>query len=81
LLANTLAVRRRIETGDVTGPRILTAGLALYPPDGIPYYVRDAVPTELLKLLPQPGTAAQATDTVRTNLDAGADIGRRRGVE
>jgi imidazolonepropionase-like amidohydrolase len=52
----------------------LTAGLALYPPNGTPYYVRDAVPTEVLKLLPQPATAAQATETVRANLDAGADI-------
>ena len=32
LLANTLAIRRRIGTGEVAGPRILTAGLGLYPP-------------------------------------------------
>src|SRR5439155_11297868 len=74
LLPNTIALRRRIERQDVAGPRILTAGLALYPPDGIPYYLKDAVPPELLKLLPQPATAAQATATVRANLDAGADI-------
>lgn len=36
-LANTLALRRRIESGEVTGPRILTAGSALYPADGVPY--------------------------------------------
>lgn len=74
LLDNTLEIRRRIEAGDVAGPRILTAGLALYPPDGIPFYVRDAVPPNLLALLPQPSTAAQGTDTVRSNLNGGADI-------
>ena len=30
LLANTVALRRRVETGAVNGPRILTAGLALF---------------------------------------------------
>jgi imidazolonepropionase-like amidohydrolase len=74
LLANTLGIRRRIETGDVAGPRILTAGLPLYPQDGIPFYVRDAVPPDLLKVLPQPPTAARATEMVRENLDGGADI-------
>ncbi len=73
-VANTLAIRRRIENGEVSGPRIFTAGLALYPPDGIPFYVRDAVPPDLLKVLPQPSTAALATETVRANLNSGADI-------
>ena len=36
---NTVALRRRIETGDVAGPRISTSGLPLYPPAGIPYYI------------------------------------------
>jgi imidazolonepropionase-like amidohydrolase len=74
LLANTLAIRRRIETGEIAGPRILTAGLAIYPPNAIPYYVKDVVPPDLLELLPQPATAALAVDAVRENLDRGADI-------
>jgi imidazolonepropionase-like amidohydrolase len=74
LLDNTIAIRRRIEAGEVAGPRIVTAGLALYPPDGIPFYVREAVPPHLLRLLPQPSTAAQAADTVRSTLNGGADI-------
>ncbi len=53
---------------------ILTAGLPLYPPNGIPYYVKDGAPSDLLKLLPQPSTPAQATDFVRQNLNGGADI-------
>jgi len=73
-LANTVALRRRIEAHDVTGPRILTAGLPLYPPNGVPYYVRDGAPPDLLRLLPQPSTPSQATAFVRQNLNGGADI-------
>ena len=47
LLQNTVALRRRIDAGEVAGPRILTAGLPLYPPDGIPFYLKDgSVPPE-----------------------------------
>jgi imidazolonepropionase-like amidohydrolase len=74
LLPNTAELRRRIEAGEIAGPRILTAGLALYPPNGVPYYVRDTVPPDLLKLLPQPTTARQATDAVRASFDGGADL-------
>jgi imidazolonepropionase-like amidohydrolase len=71
---NTIAMRKRIDSGDVTGPSILTAGFALYPPDGVPYYVRDEVPAELVRQLPQPATAAAATGVVSTQLGGGADI-------
>src|SRR2546425_3355774 len=74
LLPNTIALRRRIESREVVGPRILTAGLALYPPDGIPYYLKEAVPADLLKLLPQPATVRQAAEIVRRNIVEGADI-------
>jgi imidazolonepropionase-like amidohydrolase len=74
LLPNTIALRRRIESGEVAGPRILTAGLALYPPEGVPYYVKDAVPGELLKRLPQPSTPREAARIVRRHIDEGADI-------
>ena len=33
-----------IDSGEVNRPRIVTAGLALYPPSGVPFYVRQAVP-------------------------------------
>jgi imidazolonepropionase-like amidohydrolase len=51
----TIQVRKRIESGEIRGPRILTAGLPLYPPNGLPYYLND-IPAELLKTLPQPAT-------------------------
>jgi imidazolonepropionase-like amidohydrolase len=74
LLPNTVELRWRIETGDVKGPRILTAGLALYPPNGVPYYVKNSVPPALLKLLPQPATPAAAAEMVRTNAEGGANL-------
>src|ERR1700733_9285758 len=71
---NTLALRRRIESGEVKGPRILTAGFALYPPDGVPYYVREETPPELLKLLQLPATPSDATALVQRQITGGADI-------
>ncbi len=74
LLSNTVELRWRIETGEVKGPRILTAGLALYPPNGVPYYVKNSVSPELLKLLPQPSTPQAAADMVRLNAEGGANL-------
>jgi imidazolonepropionase-like amidohydrolase len=73
-LANTKAIRRRIESGEVSGPRILTAGFAIYPPDGVPYYVRDETPAEVLRLLPQPTSPAAASAIVTQQLDDGANL-------
>ncbi|MGA8221661.1 MAG: amidohydrolase family protein [Candidatus Acidiferrales bacterium] len=73
-LQNTLAIRKRIESGEVAGPRILTAGGPLFPPDGVPYYVRERVPADILKFLAQPGTAQAAVEVVDGDLDGGADL-------
>jgi imidazolonepropionase-like amidohydrolase len=70
---NTLALRERIESGELRGPRILTAGYALYPAQGIPYYLRDSMTPADLERLRTPATAAAASAAVRANLDAGAD--------
>lgn len=69
---NTLALRARIERGDLRGPRILTAGLPLFPPNGLPVYL-DHFDPAFRDLLPQPADAAAAVKVVRENLDAGAD--------
>ena len=69
---NTVALRARIQRGEVLGPRILTAGLPLYPEHGIPVYLRD-MPAEFLALLPQPGSVDAALAAVQSNLDRGAD--------
>jgi len=74
LLTNTVALRCRIETREVIGPRILTAGIPEYPPNGVPYYIKDGAPPDLLKVLPQPSTPAQVIGSVRQSVAGGADI-------
>ncbi len=71
-VANTVAIRARIEKGELRGPRILTAGWPIYPVDGIPFYLRD-LPKSLLDQLQQPKTVAEARADVRENLGHGAD--------
>ena len=66
LLVNTLALRRRIESGEVAGPRILTAGEPFTAEDGTPYYL---TPIRLPELL----TEAQSKKAVRSHIKAGAD--------
>ena len=73
-LRNTLSLRRRIESGDLAGPFIYTAGAAQYPPNGIPYYLRDTLPPLLLRLMPQPKDPAEAASIERTNINRGADV-------
>jgi imidazolonepropionase-like amidohydrolase len=74
LLANTVALRRRIESGEVAGPRILTAGLPLYPKEGVPYYVIDSISPDIIKLLPQPSTPEEAVRVVDEDVAQGADV-------
>jgi len=69
---NTLALRARIERGELAGPRILTVGLPLFPLNGLPIYL-DHLPREFLNRLPQPATVAAAVAVVGDNLAAGAD--------
>jgi imidazolonepropionase-like amidohydrolase len=69
---NTLALRARVERGEIAGPRILTVGWALFPPSGIPIYL-DSFPREFTERLPQPPDAEAAARVVRENLEAGAD--------
>lgn len=38
-LSQTVALRGRIETGEIRGPRILTAGAPIYPHNGVPFYL------------------------------------------
>ena len=69
---NTLTLRNRIENGDVRGPRILTVGLPLFPPDGLPIYIAH-LPGELLDKLPQPSSVDAALAALRENFAAGTD--------
>ena len=67
----TLALRDRIEHGQLPGPRIPTASWPLFPVHGLPIYVHN-LPASLLERMPQPATAEAAARQVRENLDAGA---------
>lgn len=71
-LPETVALRRRIESGEVAGPRIVTAGLGLFPADGLPIYISH-LPQALLARLPQPPGAEDAARAARENLAGGAD--------
>jgi len=71
VLANTLALRRRIESGEVRGPRILTSGQILFPRDGIPYYAAHSL---LRAEFPQPDGPDSAARAAARLLDEGADF-------
>ncbi|QAY76461.1 amidohydrolase family protein [Sphingosinicella sp. BN140058] len=64
-LANTLSIRRRILSGEVRGPGIITAGGALVGPTGTPFYVTDGKLAEL-------HDAEQARRLVAQSIRAGA---------
>jgi imidazolonepropionase-like amidohydrolase len=65
-MPNTLALRRRIETGEIPGPAIITAGTSFVPVHGSPYYI---LPVRLPELAsPSDAAAVDAT------LDQGADV-------
>src|SRR6266700_852703 len=72
--ADTFSIRRRIEQGKLNGPYIYTAGTALYPPHGVPFYLREAMPGWMVHMLPQPDSPEQAQRIVRNNLNSGADV-------
>jgi imidazolonepropionase-like amidohydrolase len=73
-LENTAALRRRVGSGEVPGPRIFTAGEGLYPPEGIPYYLKTTLPAVVLSQLPQPRSPQQAVDVVENHVRGGSDI-------
>ena len=79
-LTDTLAIRRRIEQRigpseltDLKGPFIYTAGSALFPPHGVPYYLHD-LPFWIRLIMPQPKSPDEARKDVRNDLDNGADL-------
>jgi imidazolonepropionase-like amidohydrolase len=72
VFGNTEAIRRRIASGEATGPRILTVGDPFFPEGGTPVYVRDFfaryhVPSDEVR------TAGEAAARARRELREGAD--------
>lgn len=70
---NTVALRRRVESGQLAGPRIFTAGIPIFPAHALPYYLAE-LPPELKTKMAQPETPAEAAKFVEKNRAAGADI-------
>jgi imidazolonepropionase-like amidohydrolase len=70
---NTIALRRRVDSGEVLGPRIFTAGFPMFPAHALPYYLAE-LPPELKAKMAQPETAADAVTIVDKNRAAGCDI-------
>ncbi len=70
----TLALRERIRSGELVGPRIYTAGTGLYPPRGIPYYLRRSVPFWWIPFIPQPRTPVAAERVVERSVARGVDL-------
>ncbi len=73
-LRDTIPIRRRIEAGELLGPKIYTAGSAQYPPNGIPFYLKGTTPWFILKLMPQPATPEEAARIEQRNIAEGADV-------
>lgn len=72
VLDNTNNIRRRIEKGEVRGPRILTVGEPFYPKGGTPVYVKrfieeNHIPSAEVQSTPQ------ALERVRQQIRNGAD--------
>jgi imidazolonepropionase-like amidohydrolase len=63
---NSLALRRRVESGEIPGPRILLAG-DIFPKNGHPVYL----PPEMK--LPEAGTPDEAAQMARDDLKMGMD--------
>jgi imidazolonepropionase-like amidohydrolase len=70
---NTIALRRRVDSGEVLGPRIFTAGFPIFPAHALPYYLAE-LPPELKARMAQPETAGDAVTIVDKNRAAGCDI-------
>lgn len=68
---SALALQRRIAAGEIRGPRLLTLGLPIFPPKGLPGYLL-GLPPSFLARLPQPETPEAARQVVKDNLAAGA---------
>jgi imidazolonepropionase-like amidohydrolase len=72
VLENTTVIRRRIESGEVKGPRILTVGEPFWGKGGTPVYVRGFLEANHISI-PDVESTAQARGRVRQQIRDGAD--------
>jgi imidazolonepropionase-like amidohydrolase len=72
VLDNTTHIRRRIESGEVKGPRILTVGEPFWAKGGTPIYVRGFLQANRISI-PEVEFSAQAAERVRQQIHDGAN--------
>jgi len=71
-LNNTTLIRRRIESGEVKGPRILTVGEPFWVKGGTPIYVKGFLEDNHISI-PEVESNTQAVERVRQQIHDGAD--------
>jgi imidazolonepropionase-like amidohydrolase len=72
VLQNTNLIRRRIESGEVKGPRILTTGEPFWVKGGAPIYIKGFLKTNHISI-PEVESTAQANERVPQQIRDGAD--------
>jgi imidazolonepropionase-like amidohydrolase len=72
VLENTNVIRRRIESGEVKGPRILTVGEPFFGKGGTPIYIRGFLEANHISM-PEVQSSAEAAERVRRQIRDGAD--------
>src|SRR5205085_8953794 len=68
---DTLALRQRVERGEVPGPKIYTTAGAIYPQGGIPVYLPPEIAFQLKPF--EAATPADGARLAKQSLDMGAD--------
>ncbi len=68
---DTLALRKRIESGEVAGPKIYTTAGAIYPENGIPVYIPKDIASQIKRF--EAATPADATRLAKEELASGGD--------
>jgi imidazolonepropionase-like amidohydrolase len=72
VLSNTTLIRRRIESGEVKGPRILTVGEPFWTKGGTPIYAKGFLEANHINI-PDVESSAQGVERVRQQIRDGAD--------
>jgi len=72
VLNNTTLIRRRIESGEVKGPRILTVGEPFWTKGGTPIYVKGFLEANQISI-PEVESSAQGIERVGQQIRDGAD--------
>jgi len=68
---DTLALRQRVESGDLAGPKIYTTAGSIFPENGIPVYIPKDLAQQLKPF--EAATPADATRLAKQSLEMGGD--------